>query len=193
MAAPFASRERGHSPLFQTFPGLLGHVLGQAGLRQYAFEFAPHQRAARCVEALPATEGRHEAGGRLRIQSVQRNDAVRHQPVALARYVVERPLVAGERAIERADAVGIGEREVLVSPQFLDQIDRGGMGGEGLGLEPLVERQRVGPIAVVEDVERRDSLGAVAIGEDGEGRLPLGHIIGVVELDEGGCGAIHRA
>src|SRR3546814_12546683 len=75
--------------------------------------------------------------------------------IALAGLVVEGPLVARERAIKRPHPVGIGQGEILVPAQFLDQVARVGMEGEGLGLEPFVQRQRVVAIEVVERSEER--------------------------------------
>src|SRR3546814_18929850 len=94
--------------------------------------------------------------------------------LALAGLVVEGPLVARERAIKRPHPVGIGQGEILVPAQFLDQVDRVGMEGEGLGLEPFVPRQRVVALAVVADVERRLPLRSGAVGQGREPSTALG-------------------
>ena len=67
---------------------------------------------------------------------------------------MERPLIAAERADQRAQAVGVGDGEVRVLGKTQHLVERVRTLRRGLQREPFVEHQRVVVEALVEGVER---------------------------------------
>src|SRR3546814_4005578 len=70
-----------------------------------------HQPAIGMVESPPAAKRRDEARGRLRIDPVHAQDHVREEAVTLSSRGMERPLIGGEPAHQRAQPIGIFRSE----------------------------------------------------------------------------------
>ena len=84
-----------------------------AGRRDDAFQLGPHQVGATGLEPAPTAQRRHLPRRDLRVHPVDLQDHVGHEAIAPSRRMVERPLVGGEIADQRAPAVGIPDAEVL--------------------------------------------------------------------------------
>ena len=72
-----------------------------------------------------------------------------------------------------------------MSAQFLHKVHRIRVQSEGLGLEPFVQRQRIGAITVIENIEGSDAFGALPVRQYAQCGLTFGHVVGAVELLKG--------
>src|SRR5690606_21266956 len=113
-------------------------------LRQHSSQRRLHLLLARLIKTPPAPERTQQTGGRLRIELVELDDAVREEGVAAAVLGMEPERIAAcKRAHEGAHLVGIADRERLVIQQLLYPLQCLGERRGGLEREPFVDDQRV--------------------------------------------------
>src|SRR5689334_11801777 len=91
-------------------------------------------------------------------------------------------MIGSELTGERPQAVGIGNVEVRVPGQDLDALNGVSPLRRRLKRKPLVEHQGVVVKTLVEGVQGGLAFGRIQRNEDAERTLPVGHIVGPIEL-----------
>ncbi len=98
-------------------------------------------------------------------------------------------MIRAERPGERPQPVGIGDGEVGMLCEAQHLVHRVLALGGRLQREPFVEHQRVALEPIVERVERGLALARVERNQHSQRTLPVGHVVGAIELRLGAPGA----
>ena len=105
---------------------------------------------------------------------------------------MEDQLVRRQCPHQGAQAVRVVQREIRMVGQVDHLIHRVGPHRQRLGGEPLVEHQAIVAIARVKVRKGSVALGRIDVRENTQGALPVGHIVGGVELVLGDAGHVSR-